>query len=196
MKLRLNSLYKFYQGYFNYTSDRSKTQKMVYAFAIRDTATVLRKVYAYQNYSPLYQYFNRDKKSQIAVKFLKNIKLLAEKRYKNPLEHYKFFDSTIKIDGSYLSTNKKEIIIPCPYICDENNKEEIIILTFGSPINTNNEIAVLKGLITEFNMDKPFPVDMSFVTYWNLSIPDETTVDYRNIRTASRASLIETLNKF
>ena len=194
--MRISSLYKFYQGYFNYNSNRSKKQKLLYAFAIRDTAVVLRQVYEYQNCNPLEEYFDRDKKSPLTIKFLDNIKLLAESKYTKPIDNYRFYDSNITVDGSYLSKSRKKIIIPCPYLCDKNNREEVIILTFGSSVNIADEVGVLKGLLTEFGIDKPFPKGTRFITYWDLSSGEEETVDYIATKAASRISLIETLNKF
>lgn len=194
--MRLSSLYKFYQRYFNYTSNKSYRQKLLYAFAIRDTIAVLRDVYKYQNYDPLEDYFNRDKKSALTIKFLNNIELLAESRYSEPLGSFKLIDASIVISGVNLSTNKKEIIIPCPYICDQNNNREVIILTFGKSLNITSEIGVLKGLITEFSIDKPFPIGTRFITYWDLSSGTEESINFITTKAVSRTSLIQTLNKF
>lgn len=194
--MRLSSLYKFYQRHFNYVSNKSHRQKLLYAFAIRDTTAVLRDVYEYQNYSPLEEYFNRDKKSALTIKFLNNIELLAESRYSKPLGNFKFIDSSIVVNGVDLSTNKKEIIIPCPYICDKNNNKEVIILTFGNSLNITGEIDVLKGLVTEFYIDESFPKGTNLITYWDLSSGKEISVDYIAAKAASRTSLIRTLNEF
>lgn len=194
--MRLNSLYKFYQKYFHYNSNINKIQKSFYAFAIRDTDAILREVYACKSYDPIDEYFSREKKNALTIKFLNNIQSLAESRYTNPLNEFIFFDASINIKGVYLSTNKREIIIPCPYICDKNNKNEVIILTFGVSVNITEEVGVLKGLIEEFNIDKPFPKDTCFITYWDLSSGNEDTEDYIAAKPASRASLISILNEF
>ncbi len=100
--MRLSSLYKFYQRHFNYVSNKSHRQKLLYAFAIRDTTAVLRDVHECQSYSPLEEYFNRDKKSTLTIKFLNNIELLAESRYSKPLGNFKLIDSSIVVNGHLL----------------------------------------------------------------------------------------------
>lgn len=54
-KMKLNSLYKFYQKHFNYTSKSSKKQKIMYAYAISDAVSLLREIYELKEYNPLIQ---------------------------------------------------------------------------------------------------------------------------------------------
>lgn len=194
--MKLNSLYKFYQKHFNYTSKSSKKQKIMYAYAISDAVSLLREIYELKEYNPLNRYLNSEKKHSLAIKFLDNVKSLAENRYTEPLDKFILYDTEIIVDKTYLSSSRKEIIIPCQYICDKNNEEEIIFLTFGSFENMTYEVAALKGLVSQFKIGKPFPKNLRYITYWDLSSGKENTVDYTTIKAESRKALIETLNKF
>lgn len=193
--MRLNSLYKFFQKYFQYTSNSSKKQKQNYARAIVDTVRILKKTAILQNYKAIQEYYESPRNHPLVVKFLNNFEILINNRYENPFNNINFYDATITIDKTFLSGTKKDIDIPCPYLFDIN-EDEVIIITFGQNLNMIGEIGALKGLVNEFNIDIPWPNNIKYITYWDLSTGSETTENYADIKSEPRWKLLNVLNQF
>lgn len=154
--MRLTSLYKFYQKYFGYPETASDKKRLLYAFAIRDAVTVLESVYEDKSYKPFENYIATEKKNSLAVKFLENAEKLASNRYAKPLRVLKYMDAEINIAEMCLSSRRRGIIIPCPFIFDSDN-QDIILLTFSHAYNMEKELEVLLGLTSEFIINPHIP---------------------------------------
>jgi len=190
--MRLTSLYKFYQKYFGYPETASDKKRLIYAFAIKNAVSVMKDVYEKKNYKPFEDYIAANKNA-LAITFLENAEKLASTRYDKPLKALRYMDAEINIDEMYLSSRRRGIIIPCPFIFDSGNAD-IIFLTFSHAYNMENEIKVFLGLTSEFIINPHIPQSTKTITYWNLAKGEEVSRNIEWANKVTRSSLLSVLN--
>ncbi|VBB07163.1 Hypothetical protein LUCI_2407 [Lucifera butyrica] len=193
--MRLSSLYSYYRKFFNYPSNSSAARSRLYAFAIQDTTEVLTQAYENRSKKPIEDYRTREKKSGIALRFLEHAEELACSRCSIPLQDLEFIQGIITINEKFLSSTRRGIEIPFPYLLDNNNSDAVI-LTFGQPNNMLGEVEVLVGLINEFAFDGSWPNELETISYWDLSSGEEKTLKLSGVKPVSRIPLLEVLNRF
>jgi hypothetical protein len=178
--------------YFGYESHSSNKQKQNYAIAISETIKILEKSNDNKSYKPIDDYLARTKKRQLTVNFLNNFITMLNQEFNSPFEQLQYVSAQITVSKEYLCEKQKDIIFACPYI-EDNENNRIIIITFSTPKNMTGEICVLKGLITEFKVDRPFSKNIKSISYWDLSNGEIIQEDYTELKSVSREDLIKSI---
>lgn len=195
VKLKGKNLYKLYQLYFGYESASSERQKQNYAISIFETVKVLEESYEKKNSKPIEDYLAKPKKRQLTANFLNNFLALFNEEFTVPFNQVKYIPSQIYVPKEYLINKRNDIIFDCPYI-EDNKNNRIIILAFSSPKNMLGEVSVLKGLIHEFRIDRPFSKNVRNISYWDLSKGGNIEEDYATVKPASKEKLFEVMKRF
>lgn len=193
--MRLASLYKFYQSHFGYRSVVNR-QRIAFGRAIADCMRVLQEVYKNQSLSPISQYRENPYARKLTLQFLDNLLRMVNERFENVFESLIYYEYEIVIDECYLViARKKGLQIASPFLWDQDRKE-IIFLTFSNPDNIAQELGVFITLADTLSKKKIPVVGVKEYTYWDLVNASECSVARSAVVPAPVSAIIETCNRF
>lgn len=193
--MRLASLYKFYQSHFGYKSVADR-QRIAFGRAVADCMRVLRDVYREQDLSSIFQYKESLYARQLTLQFLDNLLGMVQERFESFFENLIYYEHEIVIDEQYLvQTRRRGLQIASPFLWNQDRKE-IIFLTFSTPNNITQEVGVFITLAETLSKRQIPVVGVKEYTYWDIANASECSVARSYVIPATVVAVIETCNSF
>lgn len=188
--MKLKSLYEYYRAYFDYPRKNNR----YYGRAVGEMSRISREVLKTRSTKPLYTYLQGRYCNSITKEMIKKLFWISINTYEEPLKEIFYFNTLVDINRNLITSRHRGIQIPIEFGIDYFNNE-IIFLVYSSNYNISLEGSVLKGLFKEFNLLDRIPVEISTMTYWNISKGVVDKVDFDSLIPADRKSLINAANK-
>ena len=190
--MRIPSVYNVYREFFGYPKSSKPRISRLFAFSINDAHNVLRQVCLQRCITPIEQYEAQQKKCALSSKFLGNAKNLLNGIN---LDKLIYINGKIWVESYHLKPNLRGgITILLPYIINQETNE-VINLSFGRPEVIDNELRVLKGLWSYFEITAVWPSEYEQFVYWDLCKSTQSRANFSKIKPVSKESLLRVLNR-
>lgn len=193
-KLKLSSLYNYFQVYFDYPKSVGKAS-IAYAKAISDVMKVTNNMMVKKSIEPKTDYEKFKHHRIVAIKLLNNLHNYTISHYKNPFNEIRYISADICINKKLLKDGRIELKIPIKCGIDIK-RNTIIFLAFSSKNNMKQEMEVFKGLLKEFDILNGTIPEIQTAAYWDLNKMTVEKLDYKSIEPVSRDKLIYAANKY